>query len=268
MRASFLRINIVPSYELEDPLWHIPDLIAVFFFLALSYAGAELYLQEKYSQIAKIKSFNVKTSEQITKLKPDVEQVQSLDAKVLTLKNRLAAFTSITDAKLTHFHGIMAFDLLQLLKPEGVWITKMLSVNYNSKPPVAVIANTATALPLVLTCQAPGECKIRYVIEGYAADLAMFAEMISQLERTARMAEQYSDPRTRISFSKIEIVDTQSSNYEITLPDMIRGKLLKRQEYPKFVATFDSSEKLRDDALKALENKKKKENPEIKDKKS
>ena len=138
------------------------------------------------------------------KLKKNVERYEKLKKEEDFLLSKIEAVKEITVSKIARFKPIILLELLQMLKPEGVWFT-----SYNDNTTGSYIN-----------------------ITGKATDYLIVSEFISTLRSTVNQPVNPNDLRSQIYFSKIYLkkVNIENANSNLRTQNNPNMKQLKMDE--------------------------------------
>ena len=198
-------INLAPYEEIEQPFWWVPD--AVLF--ALVFIGAYLAVTSHLNSIQEridVHNQNAQNAQsKLENLKSDLAIVTNLEKE--TLEQIKDSLEKITVSKLAKYLPIILIEHIQLLKPDGVWLTKVRldygvkvgeeeeddnqKKNQNNEPAKQVVLENIL------------------VLEGGAVSNTVLAEFLNHLKATEQQEVDVDDIRTKVFFEDLEIDTVQ-----------------------------------------------------------
>jgi hypothetical protein len=116
-----LKINLVPFEELEDKHWYLPDLIIYLILGSVSWWAFTSYVDSFNLAIAQTQTQIDETTHSLESLQPSLTRYNSLLAESQTLQEQLLSLRHVTTAKIPRYRPVILMEMLQKLKPEGLW---------------------------------------------------------------------------------------------------------------------------------------------------
>ncbi|MBC7660506.1 MAG: PilN domain-containing protein [Chitinophagaceae bacterium] len=225
-----IKINLTPFEELDNPQWWVPDLVALFLVIAITFGGVFFYIDSLNQEIAAKEAEKTTIISETTALEGEVNKSDQLDGKIKTLDMRKDALKRITESKLVRYLPVILMENIQNLKPDKVWLTRLSFVDQKkdlsaptsppvpATPPPAIPGGTPQAPPTqdpAATAAAPAPAPIEsrrdkdfpvtLQIEGEATDNVSIAEFMVALKATQNQSFEKSDLRTQLFFSDVGI---------------------------------------------------------------
>lgn len=116
-----LKINLVPFEELDNKRWFVPDLLVVLILAAGAGISLLAYEQSFEDKIASAQEEISTLVSSQKKLETTIKQFASLQGENEALREQLASLEHITTAKVPRYRPVMLMEMLQNLKPQGLW---------------------------------------------------------------------------------------------------------------------------------------------------
>lgn len=202
---SHVKLNLAPPETRESKLWFLGDAIIIFVAFILSYSYYELEIEKIRNKISAVNQEISVLIANTKKLEKNVKRYEELKKEEDFLLSKIEAVKEITVSKIARFKPVILLELLQILKPEGVWFT-----SYNDNSSGSSIN-----------------------ITGKATDYLIVSEFIATLRATENQPVDPNDLRSQIYFSNIYLkkvnIENASSNLQAqNNPNMKRLQIDQR----------------------------------------
>ena len=194
---ALIRINLIPAEELEDKYWWFPDVLIFAVTLTLTTFCVEFYLDITRDEIARLDEEREELVQNIQNLQRDLERYNNLQEKIEELKSTKDSLIQITKSKLKRYEQVIILEHIQNLKPEGVWLTKIIFGDPETDP------NSPNPNP-----SSQGEI---ITLMGKALNNIVLAEFMTMIKSTQNQEVEKSNLRSQIYFSTINL---QTANQE------------------------------------------------------
>jgi hypothetical protein len=116
-----IKIQLAPAEELENKYWYIPDLLICASLTGAGYFGVDLHLKNLQEKISSYKEEKDKIEKNTERLSHDLSRYEIMNQKIKDLENKILSLKSITVSQVEKFKPVIIMELLQSLKPDGVW---------------------------------------------------------------------------------------------------------------------------------------------------
>ena len=168
-------INLTPEEELENKNWYVPDLLVVIVFGVGTLFATNFDINQKNDTLADVVYVTGEMNSRIKNLEVDIKKYKVIDLQVKNLGAKINSLKQITSSPLKRYEPLILIDILQILKPEGIWFTHLVEETQNSI--------------------------IRII--GGSFDSMIIAEFMSQLSSLKHKLIDIKDLKTQIYFSEV-----------------------------------------------------------------
>lgn len=219
-KQTFIKINLTPLEELENPRWYLPDLGILLFSLLLSFLSVKLYLENQELKVEQLEQDMTAHRAAYKQIKGEVMQFDDLSEKIAKLESKKNSLLRITDSKLLRYLPVILIENLQNLKPKGMWFT-----NVSFLEGALVKANASTNADRSSSSMQKSKKKkddlpenksenILMSVEGSAFNKIIIAEFMTALKATENQTLDTRDVRTQVYFDGVKIAFAEMSTLE------------------------------------------------------
>lgn len=191
-----IKINLAPIEEYEEPYWWVPDIITFALILGLTIAVGNYYLGIKQAEIERQREEEQNLLSSLDSMKGDVTRHEQLVKKIEELESLRQSFSKITQSKLARYLPVILLEQIQVVKPEGVWLS---GIYFKSDKDQQGDGTQAV--------QKPSDVR-EIEITGYAFDHIILAEFMTLLKATENQEFAEGDVRTHVYFDEINLHST------------------------------------------------------------
>ncbi len=171
-----IKINLTPELELESTYWYLPSVAIILVVAACGFFYAEYVVSDMRAQQITMDNDSREFVEKLAKIQSDVSRFAAIDESVKSRKQKLKILQDITGKKLERFKPVLIMDVLQVIKPAGVWFRSLEITNRGAD----------------------------VSIDGGSFDNIILAEFLTNIKVTASQKISISDIRTQIYFADMD----------------------------------------------------------------
>lgn len=207
--------NLVPAEELENQTWYIPDLITLAVTFGIFWGCLQLYIQDMEVRIQKQHDQRSELKTNLAKLNPKLARFNELSGNIEHLRQKINSLNEITVSKIQKFKPVILMEILQNIKPKGVWYSTLLNESDTSIIRIA----------------------------GGAFDSMLIADFISALESTQHQLIDPTDIKTKIFFSDVFLEKVHTAKASTGSEDKPSTTALTDAELEKNVSLEQGSQR-------------------------
>ena len=180
---SLIEINLAPESETDNKFWFVLDLIVVFLCFFITDALTKSYTDSLKDEINTIKKETRFLRKDTKNLKRDILRFDDIERQIQDLKVKIATVENLTESTFDRFRPIAVIELLENMKPEGVWFS---GLYYDTK-------------------------NMQIYINGGTFDYEFIAIFMDNLKSLKFQEIEDIDMRTRLFFSEVFLEHTAVS---------------------------------------------------------
>ena len=191
---AIITINLAPVEEIENNLWWLPDATIFIFAAAIAWSITNYQISTIEEEIQKREETTNNYKSAYNDIAADIRKVANLEEKISDLQRTHQSIERVTSSLLAKYLPIILMEHIQVLRPEGVWLT-----SFSFDQTIKKAQNNNNQSSDITDLRTP------LVIEGQALSNTILSEFMTLLKDTKNQEHDLNDKRTQAFFDLVEI---------------------------------------------------------------
>lgn len=188
-QGGMISINLTPYEELDNKFWFVPDIICALIMVVGVHLYAVQMIATQKVKIQKLEEDRAEIERSMENIEEKSKEIETLKDTIREIDKKISDVASVTLSPISRHEGVILVELMQVLKPVGVWYTSMEFRTSNKE--------------------------IR--ISGFVHDPLMVAEFVRILRSTRDKTppEGSEDLRAQVYFERVKLEKFERSSFSL-----------------------------------------------------